>query len=129
MIVRPTRAEAIDWGHAMMEQAGQDARAVQDRFREQSKESVGFASTYSLGYKELDWPEPYLWTGLIPFMGPLSLALIGSPDDIVDALFAYRRIGVTQFLFHGRPDLETLPYFCQEVLPRVRARERDHELV
>ncbi|MEV4315442.1 LLM class flavin-dependent oxidoreductase [Actinocrispum sp. NPDC049592] len=129
MIVRPTRAEAIEWGHAMMERAGQAGRDVQDRFREQSKESVGFASTYALGYKESDWPEPFLWTGLIPYMGPLSLALIGSPDDIVDALFTYRRIGVTQFLFHGRPDLETLPYFCQEVLPRVRARERDHELV
>jgi alkanesulfonate monooxygenase len=129
MIVRPTRAEAIEWGRTMVENAGSAGRAVQDKFREQSKESVGFANTYSLGYKESDWPERYLWTGMIPFMGPLSLALIGSPDDIVDALFAYREIGVTQFLFHGRPDLETLPYFCQEVLPRVRARERHHELV
>jgi alkanesulfonate monooxygenase len=129
MVVRRTRSEAIEWGHAMIEHAGPTGRAVQDRFRDQSKESVGFATTYSLGYKESDWPKPYLWTGLIPFMGPLALALIGSPDDIVDALFAYRRIGITEFLFHGRPDLETLPFFCQEVLPRVRARERDHELV
>ncbi|WP_165961005.1 LLM class flavin-dependent oxidoreductase [Actinocrispum wychmicini] len=129
VIVRPTRAEAIEWGHAMIERAGEEGRAVQDRFREQSKESVGFASTYSLGYDKSDWPEPFLWTGLIPYMGPLGLALTGTPDDIVAGLMAYRRIGVTQFLFHGRPDLETLPYFCQEVLPRVRAREHELELV
>jgi hypothetical protein len=31
--------------------------------------------------------------------------------------------------FHSRPDLATLPFFYQEALPRVRARERDYELV
>jgi alkanesulfonate monooxygenase len=129
LILRPTRAEAVEWGHAMVALAGAESRSVQDRFREQSKESVGFASTYSLGYNDSEWPEPYLWTGLIPYMGPLALALTGSPDDIADALLAYRAVGITQFLFHGRPDLETLPYFCQEVLPRVRAREREAELV
>lgn len=129
MLVRPTREEAIEAGHALIEQAGESGKAVQDKFRKQSAESVGFASTYSLGYDQAEWPEPFLWTGLIPFMGPLALALVGSPDDIADALLAYRRIGVTQFLFHGRPDLETLPYFCQEVLPRVRARERQEGLL
>jgi alkanesulfonate monooxygenase len=124
MLTRPTRQEAIDAGHALIEASGEAGRAAQDKFRKESAESVGFAKTYLLGYDTPEWPRPYLWTGMIPFMGPLSLALVGTPDDITEALFEYRRIGVTEFLFHGRPDLSTLPYFCQEILPRVRERER-----
>lgn len=123
IISRPTRAEAVEAAHALLAAAGDEAKAVQDRFRKESADSVGFATTYALGYQESDWPAPFLWTGAIPFMGPLSLALVGTPDEITEALFAYRRIGVTQFLFHGRPDLESLPHFCAEILPRVRERE------
>src|SRR5207248_1867010 len=123
IISRPTREEAVDAAHALLAQAGEEGRAVQDRFRKESSDSVGFATTYALGYRESDWPAPFLWTGAIPYMGPLSLALVGTPDEITDALFAYRRVGVTQFLFHGRPDLESLPHFCAEILPRVRERE------
>jgi alkanesulfonate monooxygenase len=124
IIARPTHQEAVDVGMSLVEAAGAGARANQDSFRAESAESVGFSSTYALGYQAEQWPKPYLWSGAIAFMGPLSLALVGTPDEIADALFEYRDIGVTQFLFHGRPDLESLPYFCQEILPRVRDRER-----
>jgi alkanesulfonate monooxygenase len=123
IISRPTRAEAVDVAYSLIEAAGEQARGVQDRFRKESADSVGFAKTYSLGYDGSQWPLPFLWTGAIPFLGPLSLALVGTPDEITDALFAYHRVGVTQFLFHGRPDIESLPHFCQEILPRVRKRE------
>jgi alkanesulfonate monooxygenase len=129
IIARPTRQEAVDVGLALVEAAGEKARSNQDAFRAESAESVGFSSTYSLGYQQTQWPKPYLWSGAIAFMGPLSLALVGTPDEITDALFEYRDIGVTQFLFHGRPDLESLPYFCQEILPRIRERERRSRVV
>jgi len=125
VIARPTRTEAVDAAYALVAAAGDSGRAVQDRFRVESAESVGFSTTYLLGYRQSDWPRPYLWSGGIPYMGPLSLALVGSPDDVAAALLEYRSIGVTQFLFHGRPDIDSLPYFCQEILPRVRERERD----
>lgn len=119
IVSRPTRADAVDSVMALIEQA----KAVQERFRRESAESVGFATTYGLGSDHEQWPRPYLWTGAIPFLGPLSLALVGTPDEIATALLAYRDVGVTQFLFHGRPDSESLPHFCQEILPRVRERE------
>ncbi|HKT05145.1 MAG TPA: LLM class flavin-dependent oxidoreductase [Rugosimonospora sp.] len=125
VIARPTHKQAVEAAYALIHAAGDSGRAVQDRFRVESAESVGFSTTYLLGYNQSDWPKPYLWSGGIPYMGPLSLALVGTPDDIAAALMEYRRIGVTQFLFHGRPDIESLPYFCQEILPRVRELERD----
>lgn len=56
-------------------------------------------------------------------MGPPSVALVGGPDEIIEAIFDYRRTGVTQFLFQGRPDLETMIFFGREILPRIRRRE------
>lgn len=123
LVCRPTHTDAVDAAYALVGAAGAVGRGAQDRFRRDAAESVGMATSYALGDEADDWPTPYVWTGAIPYLGPNAIALVGSPDEITDALFAYRRVGVTQFLFHGRPDIEALPYFCAEVLPRVRARE------
>ncbi len=130
LITRPTHDEAVEVAYGLPGAAGEKAREVQRAFRRQAAESVGLSSNFALGDALGDgdsaWLTPYLWTGAIPYLGPLAIALVGSPDEVADALLEYRRIGVTQFLFHGRPDLETLPFFCSEILPRVRAREREH---
>ncbi len=57
-------------------------------------------------------------------MGAPAMALVGSPDDVADALLEYKSAGVTQFLFMGWPDFEEMAIFSGEVLPRVRERER-----
>jgi alkanesulfonate monooxygenase len=122
LICRPTRDEAIDVAHALVDSVGEQGRAVNATLRGQS-DSVGYATTYRLA-DDGDWPTPYLWTGAVPHLGPPSIALVGSPQDIVDALAEYQAIGVTRFLFTGYPDLEQMTFFGQEVLPRVRERER-----
>ncbi len=123
LISRPTHQQAVEAAHALVESAGEQARKVQQAFRRQAAESVGLSSNFALGDGDASWLTPYLWTGAIPYMGPLSIALVGSPDEVADALLDYRAVGVTQFLFQGRPDLEALPFFIQEILPRVRDRE------
>jgi len=55
----------------------------------------------------------------MPFLGPLGLALVGTPDELAAAIMTYRRAGVSQILGNG----EGMSTFCQEVLPRVRALE------
>ena len=35
----------------------------------------------------------------------------------------YRRIGVSQFLFLGWPDLEEMTFFGREILPLIRRAE------
>ena len=122
LICRPTRAEAVDAAHAMVATAGEGARAEHDA-RRGSTDSVGYRTVYDLGDRGTDWLGPYLWTGAVPYLGPPGIALVGSPDDIVDALAEYRSVGVTRFLFMGQPDLEQMTFFGEEVLPRVRARE------
>jgi alkanesulfonate monooxygenase len=122
-ISRPTRAEAVRAAYGIAEAAGERGKAVQRDFRRATTESEGFARAFALSDRESPWVTPYLWTGLVPIMGPPSVALVGGPDEVIDAIFDYQRIGVTQFLFQGRPDLETMTYFGQEILPRIRRRE------
>jgi len=61
-------------------------------------------------------------------MGPPSISLVGSVDEIVEAIFDYRRIGVTQFLFQARQDMSTLNLFGGEILPKIRQREEREPL-
>jgi alkanesulfonate monooxygenase len=123
LIVAPTHDDALRAGHALAENAGERGRAAVAEWRGKTMESVGFSEIYELAEDRSSWLTPYLWTGLVPYLGALSISLIGSPDEIVDAIFSYRRIGVTQFLFQARPDLPTLEFFGAVVLPKIRQRE------
>jgi alkanesulfonate monooxygenase len=123
LIVRPTHDEALEAGRALAENAGEQGRAAVTEWRGKTAESVGFTTIYQLAEDRQSWLTPYLWTGLVPYMGPMSISLIGDPDEIVEAIFEYRRIGVTQFMFQARPDLPTLEFFGSRILPKIRERE------
>jgi alkanesulfonate monooxygenase len=120
VVCRPTRAEAVDAALAMTEIAGENAYAVREKYRLLTAESVALAGGWcATPAEDADhWPRPYLWTGAMPFLGPLGLALVGTPDELAEAVREYREAGVTQFVFHG----DGMSQFCQEVLPRVRER-------
>ncbi len=124
LIPGPTRTEAMRAAKKLAEDAGEQARAVQRENERQTTDSVGFSQAYARAERDSPWLTPYLWNGLIPYMGPPAVALVGDPDEIVEALFDYREAGITQFIFHGSPGLETMIFFGAEVLPRVRLLER-----
>ncbi len=126
LICRETREEAVRDAYAMLETLDSkrtDAKKTHAEFSKKS-DSVAFNSTYALAAgAESDFPAPFLWTGAVPYLGAPACAILGSPDEVVDALFAYRDAGISQFLFMGWPDLDEMSIFAREVLPRVRARE------
>ena len=64
-----------------------------------------------------------LWAGAVPYLGAPAIALVGSPEEITAAIMEYRRIGVSQFLFLGWPDLEEMTFFGREILPLIRRAE------
>ncbi|HEY0498043.1 MAG TPA: LLM class flavin-dependent oxidoreductase [Kutzneria sp.] len=121
VVCRRSRAEAVQAARALTEIAGENVYAVRERFRQLSAEAVALTGGWCESPAEDadHWPRPYLWTGAMPFLGPLGLALVGTPDQVAAAIMEYRRAGVTQILCHG----DGMLTFCQEVLPRVRALE------
>ncbi|HEX4811573.1 MAG TPA: LLM class flavin-dependent oxidoreductase [Nonomuraea sp.] len=116
IVVRPTRKEAVRAAYALVEQAGEQARQVQRQFAARS-DSVGFAAAQAAAERESGWLTPHLWAGAVPYLGPTAMSLVGAPEDIAEGLTAFARTGISQFVFQGRPDLETMTAFGREVLP------------
>lgn len=123
LIAGPTREDAVRTGYELAENAGETGKAAVADWRSRTTESVGFNLIYQMAEDRGSWLEPYLWTGLVPYMGPMAISLVGGPDEIVDAIFEYRKIGITQFLFQARPDLPTMEFFGANILPKIRERE------
>jgi alkanesulfonate monooxygenase len=120
---RSNRAEAVRDAYDLARDAAERSKNAEQHFQRANVESEGFKRAYELSERDSFWTTPYLWSGLVPYMGPPTVALVGGPEEIVDAIFEYREVGVTQFLFQGRPDLDTLIFFGEEILPRIRRRE------
>ena len=120
--VRPTREEAIQSAHEMLESLGKKPLDVHDKFKKKS-DSVAWRSAYELADSE--WITDTLWTGAVPYLGAPAIALVGSPDDVASAILDYRRIGITQYLFMGWPDDQEMAIFARDVLPIVRRREAE----
>jgi alkanesulfonate monooxygenase len=127
LLAQPTRDEAVRAAGSLVEAVGEPARAVHAEVRRRS-DSVGFTTVSDRARHGSSWLTPSLWTGAVPYFGAPSIALVGSADDVAEAIFEYRRIGVTQFLFMGLPDdLEQVAFFGSEILPRIRDRERGRQ--
>jgi alkanesulfonate monooxygenase len=125
ILSRPTREEAHRDASAMIEQLSQLPRKFGAEFA-QKTDSVAFKSTLELAEKsESDWLTPYLWTGAVPYLGSPAIALVGAPADIVAAIMEYQKIGISQFLFMGWPDLDEMTFFGERILPLIREKEQE----
>jgi alkanesulfonate monooxygenase len=69
------------------------------------------------------WRNRSLFTGLVPHYGPVWTTLLGTPNELAEAFLAYKRIGITQFIIHGWPEVDEMVRFGREVLPLVREAE------
>jgi alkanesulfonate monooxygenase len=117
VISRPTRQEAVEVAESLLPDSdlGQYERSVavkndSQMYREASQ-------------VENRWLSRSLWTGFVPYYGPVWTTLLGSFDDVTRALVEYKEIGVTQFIMSGWPELDEVINFGNEVVPRVRRAE------
>ncbi len=122
LIARATRGEALAAARGLIEGFGAETRDAHKQFAARS-DSKGFTSVYKLSEDEA-WLTPYLWVGAVPYLGAPSIALVGSFEEVAEAMILYKRIGISQFLFLGWPDIEEMEVFGSRVLPIVRREER-----
>jgi alkanesulfonate monooxygenase len=68
-----------------------------------------------------------LWTGVARATGARgnSTSLVGTPDQVADALLDYFDLGVSTFLIRGFDPLEDAIQYGRELIPRVRAAVKD----
>lgn len=125
LIVRSTHDAAVQAAQELLEHLGEQGREAQLSFERQT-DAASFRKTFDLARAcDGGWAGATLWTGAVPLLGAPAIALVGSAEEIAGALMEYKAIGVTQFLFTGWPDVEEMTIFGREVLPLVRALERE----
>lgn len=125
IIARPTHEEAVAAASQLIAAVGADARGVHEQFASRL-DSQGFRSIYDRATESSsEWITSWLWTGAVPYLGAPSIAMVGSYEDLTEAILTYKQLGITQFLFMGWPDLEEMRHFGDGVLPLVRAGERE----
>jgi alkanesulfonate monooxygenase len=119
-----TRGDAMDMACALRD--GVD-RVVPERQLEGSfvsrSDSTSIRTMYQTA-EATEWLTPVLWTGLVRSHGAPALALVGGADDIAAALIDFKQAGVSQFILSGWPKMQSMKFFGEEVLPRVRRLER-----
>lgn len=131
VIARRTHEEAVQAAAAIIAEVGERPKATHQEFKRRS-DSVAFTSVlHKAETGNSEWLTPYLWTGAVPYLGAPSIALVGSAEEVANAMMEYRQIGISQFLLMGWPDLEEMAFFSEAVLPIIRAREKtecDHDV-
>jgi alkanesulfonate monooxygenase len=127
VICRPTREEAVRVAESLL--PGDPEAARRDRGVGINDDSVMYKEAAARSTGADPWLDRSLWAGLVPYYGPVWTTLLGTPDEIADALLAYKAIGVTQFILSGWPELDEVIRFGREVAPLVRQAEQRGETV
>jgi alkanesulfonate monooxygenase len=125
LMIRSTHEEAVRAVRAVVAERGDRSRFTRVFLR--GTDSPTTETLFAGADDDADqWPAPWLWTGAVPTLGPSAVYLVGTPEEIAGALGEYRRVGVSQFIFSGWPDRETMRIFGEQVVPLVRTDERIH---
>ncbi len=71
-----------------------------------------------------------LWTGIAQLTGARfnATALVGTPEQVAQALLAYYALGVDTFLLRGFDPLEDALDYGRELIPRLRELTQRHDL-
>jgi alkanesulfonate monooxygenase SsuD/methylene tetrahydromethanopterin reductase-like flavin-dependent oxidoreductase (luciferase family) len=109
VVCRPTRQEALDYYDYYANQKA-DWRGVDGLLNIQSK----FAKSFT--------PEEIQRLRIRFAGGHGTYPLVGSPDDVADELDRIAQTGLAGIAFSFVNYLDELPYFCAEVLPRLKRR-------
>ena len=122
LICRPTRQEAIRAAYALLPNhiGSQKPSVVAKNDSHMYTEANGSNPAGD----ETSWLNRCLWTGLVPHNGPVWIALVGTPQELAQAFLDYKRIGVTQFIISGWPELAEVEIFGRQVLPLIRDAEQ-----
>jgi alkanesulfonate monooxygenase len=117
VVCRPTREEAVAVAQSLLPPDGEETTNGHRDDSQMYREGNAIA-------KDKHWLNRSIWSGLAPHYGPVWTTLLGTPEELAEALLEYKQIGVSEFILSGWPEIEEVRRFGAEVLPRVREAER-----
>lgn len=129
LICRPTREEAVGVMDALLADDAERRRQVAAAQDETQLHTTALKNDSRMHAEAraadgAQWLNRTIFTGFVPFYGPVWTTLIGTPAELADAFLDYKAVGVTEFILSGWPEVGEVEIFGREVLPLVRAGEQ-----
>lgn len=127
MIVRDTEAEAREYAEHLVSKLDDDyGRMIRDR----AHDSISLGVAHQAKARELadkfGYVEPHLWTGVGRARSGCGAALVGSTDQILSEIEAYRKMGIRAFIFSGYPHIDEAVHFGTRVMPELKTCSLPH---
>jgi len=120
MIVRETEREAKDHARKIVSKLDDDiGKAIRERALDSTSLGVSHQAKNRDIADEEGYIEPRLWTGVGRARSGCGAALVGTPEQILEEIEAYKKMGIRSFIFSGYPHLEECDYFGKLVLPHL----------
>ena len=127
MIVRDTEKEARDYAEHLVSKLDDEYGRL---IRERAHDSISLGVAHQARARELadqfGYVEPHLWTGIGRARSGCGAALVGSTDQVLSELEAYRKMGIRAFILSGYPHLEEAEQFGTKVLPQLETCSLPH---
>jgi alkanesulfonate monooxygenase len=128
MIVRDTEAEAREYAEELVSKLDDEfGRLIRERALDQGSLGVAHQARARELADKFGYIEPHLWTGIGRARSGCGAALVGSADQVLSEIEAYRRMGIRAFIFSGYPHLDEAQHFADQVLPHVKTCSLPHE--
>jgi alkanesulfonate monooxygenase len=122
--LRPILADTEEKAWARADAILEQARAVQDKTGYKRTNEPANSGSQRLLAAAAQGPrlDKRLWTGIAALTGAKgnSTALVGTPEQVADALLDYYDLGVTTFLIRGFDPLEDAIDYGRELIPLTR---------
>jgi len=120
VIVRDTEAEAREYADYIASKLDDEYGQL---IRDRALDSTSLGVSHQFRARELadkyGYIEPHLWTGIGRARSGCGAALVGSTDQVLNEIEAYKAMGIRSFIFSGYPHLDECKSFGQRVMPHL----------
>jgi len=127
MIVRDTETEAKEYAEHLVSRLDDEFGQL---VRERALDSGSLGVSHQARARELadkyGYIEPGLWTGIGRARSGCGAALVGSTDQVLSKIEAYRKMGIRAFIFSGYPHIDEAKHFGSRVLPNLKTCSLPH---
>jgi len=121
MIVRDTEQEAREYAAELVSKLDDDiGTEIRNRALDATSFGVSLQSKNREQANKSGYVEPHLWTGVGRARSGCGAALVGSTDQVLTEIEAYKKMGIRSFIFSGYPHIEECQYFGERVLPQLK---------
>ena len=127
MIVRDTEAEAREYADYIVSKLDDElGKLIRERAHDSSSLGVSHQARARELADQFGYVEPHLWTGVGRARSGCGAALVGSTDQVLSELEAYRKMGIRAFILSGYPHIEEARHFGSRVMPELTTVSLPH---